>query len=153
MVFTAYNEIEVCFKRKFETDPYFFCIRLAKAVEMYYNISGKKEITEVIMKQKYTIRVAGVEMNVISEESPEAVEALVGIVDRKMREITEASRNCSKTEAALLCALDYCSERIKTQRRIKTLESKLALAESELEEIMLENEELRRAQSQAADGN
>ena len=77
------------------------------------------------MKQKYTIRVSDIEMNVISEESPEAVEALVSIVDRKMREIEGVSRRCSKSEAALLCALDYCSERIKAQRKIKTLESRL----------------------------
>ena len=58
------------------------------------------------MKQKYTITIADVEMNVITDESPEAVEALVGLVDRKMREITGASRQCPKSEAALLCALD-----------------------------------------------
>lgn len=96
------------------------------------------------MKQRYTIRVADIEMNVITEESPEAVEALVGIVDRKMREIEGASKRCSKSEAALLCALDYCSERIKAQRRIKALESKLALAETTVEELELENEELRK---------
>ena len=95
------------------------------------------------MKQKYTIRVADIEMNVISEESPEAVEALVGIVDRKMREIESASRRCSKSEAALLCALDYCSERIKAQRKIKTLESRLQIAETTVEELELENEKLR----------
>lgn len=95
------------------------------------------------MKQKYTIRVADIEMNVISEESPEAVEALVGIVDRKMREIEGASRRCSKSEAALLCALDYCSERIKAQRKIKTLESRLQIAETTVEELELENEKLR----------
>ena len=73
------------------------------------------------MNQRYTITVAGIQMNVVTEESPEAVEALVGLVDRKMREICDKSRSCSKSEAALLCALDYCSERIKSQRKDENL--------------------------------
>ena len=95
------------------------------------------------MRQKYTITVADIQMNVISEESPEAVEALVGLVDRKVREICAASRSCSKREAALLCALDYCSERIKIQRKLKALEAKLAMTEATLEEVLMENEELK----------
>ena len=95
------------------------------------------------MRQKYTITLADMQMNVISDESPEAVEALVGLVDRKMREICSASRMCSKSEAALLCALDYCAERIKTQRKLKALEAKLAMTETTLEELIAENEELR----------
>ena len=95
------------------------------------------------MKQKYTITVADVEMNVISDESAEAVEALVGIVDRKMREISLMSKRCSKSEAALLCALDYCSERIKSQRKLKALEAKLSMTEATLEEVLAENEELK----------
>ena len=95
------------------------------------------------MRQKYTITVADIQMNVISEESPEAVEALVGLVDRKVREICAASRSCSKSEAALLCALDYCSERIKIQRKLKALEAKLAMTEATLEEVLMENEELK----------
>lgn len=102
------------------------------------------KLEDTLMKQKYTITVADVEMNVISDESAEAVEALVGIVDRKMREISLMSKSCSKTEAALLCALDYCSERIKTQRKLKALESKLALTETAVDELELENERLRR---------
>ena len=96
------------------------------------------------MKQKYTITIADVEMNVISDESAEAVEALVGIVDRKMREISMMSRRCSKSEAALLCALDYCSDKIKAQRKLKALESKLTLTEAAVEDLEAENEALRR---------
>lgn len=96
------------------------------------------------MKQKYTITVADIEMNVVSDESAEAVEALVGIVDRKMREISLMSKRCSKSEAALLCALDYCSDRIKAQRKLKALESKLAMTEAAVDELEAENEELRK---------
>lgn len=92
------------------------------------------------MKQKYTIMVAGVQMNVIAEEPAETVEALVGMVDRKMKEI---GNRCSKTEAALLCALDYCSDRIKSQRKLKATESKLSIAEDTIAELEGENEELR----------
>ena len=92
------------------------------------------------MKQKYTITIADIPMNVITDESPEAVEALVSLVDRKMREIGDA---CPKSEAALLCALDYCSERIKAQRKVKSLENRLATTELALEETEAENEALR----------
>ena len=96
------------------------------------------------MRQKYTITVADIQMNVISEESPEAVEAYVGIVDRRMREICMMSKRCSKTEAALLCALDYCADKLKANRKIKSLESKVAMTESALEEAEIEIMELKR---------
>ena len=87
------------------------------------------------MRQKYTITIADVSLNVVCEESPEAVEALVGIVDRHMREINSKSSRCSKTEAALLCALDYCADKVKIQRQTKKLESLVAQQSIEIEEL------------------
>ena len=96
------------------------------------------------MKKKYSLSIADVELNVTVDESPETVEYIVGVIDRKMRDILLRSKYCPKTQAALLCALDYCSERIKAQRKVKSLESKLAIAEGALEEVEMENEELRK---------
>ena len=58
------------------------------------------------MKSRYTITIADIEMNVLTEESESSVNELVTTIDRRIREINTRSRHCSKTEAALLCALD-----------------------------------------------
>ena len=74
------------------------------------------------MKQKYTITVADMELNIISDASPDEVENIVGILDRRMRDINLKSPRCTKNEAALLCALSYCSERIAMQEAFKKIE-------------------------------
>ena len=94
------------------------------------------------MKQKYTIRVAGIEMNVISEESPEAVEALVGLVDRKMREISLKSKKCPKSEAALLCALEFCADKLAMKTELEAITARAENAEAEIAKLKEENARL-----------
>jgi cell division protein ZapA (FtsZ GTPase activity inhibitor) len=74
------------------------------------------------MKQKYTITVADMELNIISDASPDEVESIVGMLDRRMRDINLKSPRCTKNEAAVLCALSYCSERIAMQEAFKKVE-------------------------------
>ena len=74
------------------------------------------------MKQKYTITVADMELNIVSDASPDEVENLVGMLDRRMRDINLKSPRCTKNEAAILCALAYCSERIAMQEAFKKVE-------------------------------
>lgn len=74
------------------------------------------------MKQKYTITVSDMELNIISDASPDEVENIVGILDRRMRDINLKSPRCTKNEAAILCALSYCSERIAMQEAFKKVE-------------------------------
>ena len=74
------------------------------------------------MKQKYTITVADMELNIISDAAPDEVENIVGILDRRIRDINLKSPRCTKNEAAILCALSYCSERIAMQEAFKKVE-------------------------------
>lgn len=95
------------------------------------------------MKQKYTITIADTEMNIITEESPEFVDEIVNILDRKIREINTSFRRCSKNEAALLCALDYCSDKMKMQKKMKNIDAETALKDTQINRLTAENERLR----------
>ncbi len=95
------------------------------------------------MKQKYTITIADTEMNVVTDEDADFVDELVGILDRKIREINTAFRRCSKTEAALLCALDYCSDKMKMQKKVRSFDAEMALKNAQINHLMAENEKLR----------
>ena len=94
------------------------------------------------LKQKYTITIGDVEMNVICEESPETVEKIVAHVDRKIREINLGSARCSKHEAALLCALDYCTEKLNLQAKLNEVEEQNDKLFRALERLQRENEKL-----------
>ena len=95
------------------------------------------------MKQRYTLTIADMELNVISDESPETVESLVGSVDRKMREILTTSRRCNKSEAALLCALDYCSDKVQALRKVKQQEAVIDEKNTLIHNLEKENDKLR----------
>ena len=96
------------------------------------------------MKQKYTITVADMELSIISDAAPDEVENIVGMLDRRMRDINLKSPRCTKNEAALLCALDYCADKLKAQRKVKRLEALSAEYEIRIAELEEELEELKK---------
>jgi cell division protein ZapA (FtsZ GTPase activity inhibitor) len=74
------------------------------------------------MKKKYTLTIANAEINIITEESKETIDSIVGIVDRKIREVYLHSKGeCSRTNAAILVCLDYCAEKMELQKTLKNL--------------------------------
>ena len=77
------------------------------------------------MKQKYTISVADMQINVLTEESQESVDYIVGIIDRRMRDIALKSKKCNRNEAAILCALDFCADKIALKKALEELEDTL----------------------------
>lgn len=91
------------------------------------------------MKQKHTITVADMEFNVVSEAPIEEIEKIVGTLNRHIRSILLKSQNCSKTEATVLCALDFCADKLQIK---EVLESVLADLEDEKEKNKVMTEKL-----------
>ncbi|MDD6799273.1 MAG: cell division protein ZapA [Firmicutes bacterium] len=82
------------------------------------------------MKEKYIVKIAGTEISIITDEKGEYVEHLTRIIDRRITDTVMLNKRYSRLEAAIICALDYLNDKIKL--------------EDELNELKLQNEELRR---------
>ncbi len=100
---------------------------------------------------KYTVTIADVDLYINTEESPKMVETLVSTVDRRLRDITTMSPRLSKSEAAILCAVDYCAAKLKGEGTARGMEQEIAALRAELEalkknyaELCAEAEEVRR---------
>ena len=84
------------------------------------------------MKQKYTLSIADMHVNVVTEASRESVDKIVGMLDRRMREITLKSKKCPKNEAALLCALEFCADKLAIKEELEALEDAIANKDEEI---------------------
>lgn len=83
------------------------------------------------LKQRYTVTVAGYEMNVRSDNTPDEVEEIVGALDRGIRDVCARNRNLPRNEAIILCALDAYSEKRRAVAEARAMEAQLMRIEHE----------------------
>lgn len=78
------------------------------------------------MRQKFSITVADVSMNIICDETQATVDAAVAELDAQIRTlVTAQGHSCTKTEAALLSALDYSTRCMHLKERVAELEKRV----------------------------
>ena len=94
------------------------------------------------MDGKYSIDIAGVNLTFISDESKEHIDYIQQTLDARIREMTKVSR-CNMIDASLLCAVDYCSEMIHAQKKIKNLEAQISLYMANVARLKAEIEALK----------
>lgn len=92
------------------------------------------------MKAKYSFTVAGQLVKFISDEDKDFVKAVVKEVDENVTNAIINSSKISKNEAALLCAFEYCSEKNKAEKKIKSLEAQISLYEETIRRLKSKNE-------------
>lgn len=73
------------------------------------------------MKNKCEVIVAGISVTLLSEEEEEYVKKLAKVLDRRVMELTIDKNRFSKSEALILCALDYLDETVKLRDELAAL--------------------------------
>lgn len=94
-------------------------------------------------KKKYEVKIADIDMKIISDEREDVVMKLVSLLDQQITDITAQSRNFSKIDAAILVALDHASNRLKAEKRVRNLEAQIALYDANLRRMREENIKLK----------
>ena len=95
------------------------------------------------MKEKIYVEIAGIRLGIVTEEGSEYVEGVAHAVEDKIKAMTRSQRNCSLVEAALFCAMNYYSGATEGEKKIKNLETQIALYQANVNRLKKENEELR----------
>ena len=101
--------------------------------------------------EKYDIEIAGIAMTVRTDENEDFVGYVVDELDRKINSMTARNPRCTKTEAAILCALEYSCERARFDKRVKNLEAQVALYSANVNRLKEENTELKKKLGDAAE--
>lgn len=94
------------------------------------------------MKEKFTIKLLEVPVSIVSDEGEETVLALARKLNERAKSVLWKSRQVSKTEAALFCALEFLSEAEKAKARADKAEAQLELYTSNLARMRAENDAL-----------
>ena len=82
-------------------------------------------LEEETVKEKRIITIDGIDLCVRTDESDEVLTEAVDRLNRNMRAIHSKAKNCSRVEAALICALDFCSDAVKCRAEYEALLSEL----------------------------
>ena len=77
------------------------------------------------MKQKYIVNIAGNSLAVLTEEEEDYVKSIAQILDRRINDLMINKNKCSKSEALMLCALDYLDSTVKLKAEVEDLKEKL----------------------------
>lgn len=102
-----------------------------------------KKGDRIMEKKRYEILVAGCQLAIITDEREEFVNSVVEAIDREIREVTAATKRSSNLDGAILCAIEYYSEKVKAEKRARNLEAQISLYDANLRRFREENLALR----------
>ncbi len=94
------------------------------------------------MKEKICVEIAGIKLNILSEDGRTYVEEVAKTVEDEVFEIIK-NKKCTLIEAALFCAMTHLGQGGESSVKVRNLETQIALYQANLNRLKKENEELR----------
>ncbi|MBE6598299.1 MAG: cell division protein ZapA [Ruminococcaceae bacterium] len=86
-------------------------------------------------KKKVTVNIAGAQLSLVTDETDVFVDAVADKVNERMMALTRANYRVNRTDAALLCAVDFCSDMLKAEKRMINLEAQVAIYDSNMRRL------------------
>jgi len=106
-------------------------------------------------KNKVTVRIAGNEYILCGDESPEYIQKIALMVDKKLRDITRKNHLLSTSMASILTAVNMADELVKMQEaydkseyELRELKKKIQELKEDIYRYKQENDKLKEIQSQ-----
>ncbi|MBQ7968967.1 MAG: cell division protein ZapA [Clostridia bacterium] len=78
------------------------------------------------MKEKLTLVVSGIKIDIVTQDDPEYVKGLGRLLEKRVSDLVISSTTRQKNEALLLCALDYLDERNKLKEENEKLKEEIS---------------------------
>ncbi|MBO5313539.1 MAG: cell division protein ZapA [Clostridia bacterium] len=95
------------------------------------------------MKEKIYVEINGIKLGIVTEDGAEYVEQIARDVESKLQAMLKGQKNCTLLEASLFTTMSLHSKSLEDDKRIKNLETQLALYQANVHRLRVENEELR----------
>ncbi len=104
-------------------------------------------------KKKITVDIAESRITLVTDEPEDFVTAVTGVIDDRVRELTQSSFRVTPLDAALLLAVDYLSDKLKAEQKIRSLEAELSICKDSLRLSNARLDELKSAQESGDSSN
>lgn len=107
-------------------------------------------------KKKITVDIAGTSLTLLTDEDEDFVRETSAVLGERVSKLMGTNMHISAIDASLLCAVDYLGDKLKAEKKIRTLEAQLSLCEVSLksarEELEKTKAELKEALSHPETG-
>lgn len=94
-------------------------------------------------KKRVTVEIGGNSLSLVTDEPEEFVKMIGKMLDNRMSALTKNNFRISTIDASLLCAVEAIGDKLKAERRIRSLEAQLDLYKVNLSNVQNELETLK----------